>query len=79
MKHEQLSVEKPYLVLHEPEPDGRGSEISTTTVFLTAATCPIGCTMCDLHLHTLPGATPKGAITRQIDFALKDSNAKWLK
>lgn len=79
MKHEQLSVDKPYLVLHEPEPDGQGSEISTTTVFLTASTCPIGCNMCDLHVNTLPGATPSGSIARQIDRALKDSNAEWLK
>ena len=35
--------------------------------------------MCDLHVNTLPGATPSGSITRQIDRALKDSNAEWLK
>jgi archaeosine synthase beta-subunit len=79
MNREQLSAHEPYLVLHEAEPDGRGNEISTTTVFLTASTCPIGCTMCDLHLNTLPTATPQGAITRQIDSALKDSKAEWLK
>jgi archaeosine synthase beta-subunit len=79
MNREQLSAHEPYLVLHETEPDGRGNEIGTTTVFLTASTCPIGCSMCDLHLNTLPTATPKGAITRQIDGALKDSKAEWLK
>jgi radical SAM enzyme (TIGR01210 family) len=79
MNREQLSAEAPYLVLHEPEPDGRGNEVSTTTVFLTASQCPVGCNMCDLHLNTLPGATPSGAIARQIDLAVKDSQASWLK
>ena len=79
MKREQLSADKPYLVLHEAEPDGQGGQVDTTTVFLTASTCPIGCTMCDLHHNTLPTATPTGAITRQIDIALQDSKASWLK
>ena len=79
MNREQLSADKPYLVLHEAEPDGEGNEVSTTTVFLTASQCPIGCNMCDLHLNTLPTATPAGAIPRQIDSAIKDSDAKWLK
>ena len=74
-----LSVNQPYLVVHEPEPDGLGNTVNTTTVFLTASTCPIGCNMCDLHVNTLPTATPPGAITRQIDIALKDSQADWLK
>ncbi|MAI73511.1 MAG: Fe-S oxidoreductase [Rhodopirellula sp.] len=79
MNREQLSADAPYLVLHEAEPDGGGNEVSTTTVFLTASRCPIGCNMCDLHLNTLPAATPSGAIARQIDSAIKDSEAKWLK
>jgi len=79
MNRQQLSAETPYLVLHEAEPDGEGNEVSTTTVFLTASQCPIGCNMCDLHLNTLPTATPSGAIVRQVDRAIKDSEAKWLK
>lgn len=79
MNREQLSVDTPYLVLHEAEPDGGGNMVSTTTVFLTASQCPIGCNMCDLHLNTLPAATPRGAIARQVDSAIKDSGAKWLK
>jgi radical SAM enzyme (TIGR01210 family) len=79
MKREQISADRPYLVLHEAEPDGQGGQVDTTTVFLTASSCPIGCTMCDLHHNTLPTATPSGAITRQIDIALQDSKASWLK
>lgn len=79
MNREQLSADAPYLVLHESEPDGQGNQVSTTTVFLTASQCPVGCNMCDLHLNTLPEATPAGAITRQIDSAVKNSDAKWLK
>lgn len=79
MNREQLSADAPYLVLHEVEPDGEGNKVSTTTVFLTASQCPIGCNMCDLHLNTLPGATPSGAIAQQVDIAIKDSDAKWLK
>jgi len=79
MESQRISVDKPYLVLHEAEPDGQGGQVDTTTAFLTASTCPIGCTMCDLHRHTLPTATPAGAITRQIEIALQDSNASWLK
>lgn len=79
MNREQLSAHEPYLVVHEAEPDGRGNQVETTTVFLTASTCPVGCNMCDLHLNTLTGTTPHGAITQQIDKALKDSKAAWLK
>lgn len=79
MNREQLSADTPYLVLHEAEPDGTGNKVNTTTVFLTASQCPIGCNMCDLHLNTLSEATPPGAIARQIDGAIKDSEAKWLK
>ncbi len=74
------SPERPYAVTEEFEPDAEGRCISTTTVFLTAAECPIGCQMCDLWQNTLRGPTPPGAIPRQIDFALrKGQKAEWIK
>ena len=78
--NQNLSSETPYLVVEELEPDGVGGQIATTTIFLTASTCPIGCAMCDLHLNTLPHATPRGAIPQQIDAALEGrSRHGWLK
>ena len=72
MKREALSAEQPYLVVEEREPDGNGGQVDTTTVFLTASECPIGCSMCDLYRYTLATATPPGAIPRQMDMALGD-------
>ena len=70
MKPAPLSADTPYLVIDEPEPDGSGGQVATTTIFLTASRCPVGCSMCDLHQFTLPSATPPGAIPRQIGTAL---------
>lgn len=75
-----LSHRTPYLVLAEDEFCKEGGIVPTTTVFLTASPCPIGCRMCDLHRHTLPGPTPVGAIPTQIDVALSGrSRQGWLK
>ncbi len=71
-ERESLSAEKPYQVVEEREPDGNGGQVDTTTVFLTASECPIGCSMCDLYRNTLTTATPPGAIPRQIKVALRD-------
>jgi|GEM_PF-3103524 len=77
---EKLSVDRPYLVLREQEAESVGVVRSCLTVFLTASTCPIGCKMCDLHHHTIDKATPRGAIPRQVDFALKtDRQTDWIK
>lgn len=85
MNRDLLTAEKPYLVVEEQEPDGRGGQIETTTVFLTAAECPIGCSMCDLYHNTLTTATPPGAVPKQIDAALenkspvRDARLGWIK
>jgi radical SAM enzyme (TIGR01210 family) len=80
MNRRALSTDRPYLVIDEREPDGHGGEVETTTLFLTASTCPVGCSMCDLHRNTLPGPTPPGAIPAQLDFALADrSHSGWIK
>jgi len=77
---QKLSHHTPYLVLDETEPNGEGGQVETTTVFLTASPCPIGCRMCDLHRHTLPGPTPEGVVAEQIDAALaKRPRRGWLK
>jgi radical SAM enzyme (TIGR01210 family) len=51
---------------------------SVTSVFLAGAECTFRCTMCDLWKHTLDQPTPRGAIPKQIEFALRDrsTNAK---
>lgn len=80
MNREALTAEQPYLVVKEREPDGSGGQVDTTTVFLTASECPIGCNMCDLYRNTLMSATPPGAIPRQIDVALRNRTARgWIK
>ena len=80
MSRRALSPLTPYLVLDEREPLVGGGVADVTTVFLTAATCPIGCTMCDLHRFTLPSSTPPGAIPRQIDTALTGRARRgWIK
>ena len=85
-----MDPSKPYLLIQEEEPDGQGGIAQATTVFLTASTCPVGCEMCDLHLNTLPGPTPAGAIVEQLEFALggsidpnshipQEERSRWLK
>jgi radical SAM enzyme (TIGR01210 family) len=41
------------------------------TVFLTGAECPFTCSFCDLWQWTLDGATPPGALTRQLESVLQ--------
>lgn len=82
LSRNKVSVDQPYAVVHEPEPDGRGGIVDTTTVFLTASECPIGCNMCDLWQNTLPHPTPSGAITAQLDVAMNDpetTQSSWIK
>jgi archaeosine synthase beta-subunit len=43
-----------------------GPRVSAVTVFLTGAECPFTCVFCDLWRHTLPGATPPGALPAQL-------------
>ena len=74
------SPHRPYAVLEESEPTIDGEGVSATTIFLTASECPIGCHMCDLWQNTLTTATPRGAIARQIDWALeRTARSNWVK
>lgn len=94
MKHEVSSAEvlrqrgarhtvdanKPYAVVQEQEAYGDGPLAAVTTIFLTAAECPLHCTMCDLWKNTLSVPTPPGAIPQQIRRALDGSPRRgWLK
>lgn len=60
----------PYHFLHEQEPDQEGNLQMINTIFLTSKECAFKCLMCDLWKNTLEGPTPKGAILKQIDYAL---------
>lgn len=74
------SPDRPYAVIEESEPTVDGGTASATTIFLTTSECPIGCHMCDLWQNTLTSATPRGAIARQIDWALeRTSRSNWVK
>jgi radical SAM enzyme (TIGR01210 family) len=60
----------PYYFLHEQEPDQEGNLQKINTIFLTSKECSFKCMMCDLWKNTLNGSTPRGAILKQIDYAL---------
>lgn len=60
----------PYHFLHEQEPDQEDNLKSINTIFLTSKECSFKCLMCDLWKNTIEGSTPKGAILKQIDYAL---------
>jgi radical SAM enzyme (TIGR01210 family) len=60
----------PYHFLHEKEPDANGQLQRVNTIFLTGKECAFKCLMCDLWKNTLDEATPKGAILKQLDYAL---------
>lgn len=61
----------PYLFLHEKEIQKDLSIQEVNTIFLTNRECPFKCVMCDLWRHTLDKPTPKGAIPKQIEYALE--------
>ena len=65
-----VSPDIPYHFLHEQEPDASGQLQRVNTVFLTGKECAFKCLMCDLWKNTLNEATPKGAILKQLDYAL---------
>lgn len=67
---EDVDPQKPYLYLHEEEVQKDGRIHNVNTIFLTNRECPFKCVMCDLWRHTLDKPTPKGAIPRQIEYAL---------
>lgn len=66
----QLNPREPHSYFVEEECSADGEIVSVATIFLINAECAFRCVMCDLWRNTLPGATERGAIPAQIDFAL---------
>ena len=56
------------LVEEERRPNGRHER--ALTIFLAGAECPFTCAFCDLWRYTIDGATPRGALPRQVEQAL---------
>lgn len=88
-RRKQLDPDRPQAVFEEfePSPPSGGSNDSTqperiggVTVLLTASRCPLRCTMCDLWHNTLTHPTPPGAMVRQIEAALDQTQHRgWIK
>jgi radical SAM enzyme (TIGR01210 family) len=57
-------------VAEEAERQPDGTVARAATLFLAGAECPWACVFCDLWRYTLDGATPPGAIPRQIEQGL---------
>lgn len=57
--------------LGEPERGPDGGLRPSFTIFLTGAECPFTCVYCDLWRYTLDGATPRGALPKQIEDSLR--------
>ena len=61
---------RPYAFLREQERSENGAIVDVSTIFLTNRECPWHCVMCDLWKNTIDTTVPRGAIPKQIDFAL---------
>jgi len=62
----------PYGWLVEKERSASGTIDDMAIVFLTNRECPFHCLMCDLWKNTTDEVIPEGAITTQIDIAIKN-------
>jgi radical SAM enzyme (TIGR01210 family) len=56
----------------EEERSAAGRIVESGTILLTNKECPWHCVMCDLWKTTLTQTVPRGAIGRQIDYALNE-------
>lgn len=70
MERNHVSPDRPWAFLLEEERSAAGEVVQVATIFLTNRECPWRCLMCDLWRNTLAEDTPKGAIPRQIAWAL---------
>lgn len=70
-RRNMISPDQPYAFLVEPEPAADGELVDVATIFLSNRECPFRCLMCDLWKNTLPEPTPRGAVPRQIRWALE--------
>jgi hypothetical protein len=62
---------RPWAFFVEEERSASGEIVPVATIFLTSRECPWRCLMCDLWRNTLVGETARGAIPKQIGFALE--------
>jgi radical SAM enzyme (TIGR01210 family) len=67
----QLDPNRPYAFFVEEERSATGEVVPVATIFLTNRECPWRCVMCDLWKNTLVAPVERGAIPRQIEFALE--------
>jgi archaeosine synthase beta-subunit len=72
-RHERNPVDpnRPYAFFVEEERSASGEVVPVATVFLTNRECPWRCVMCDLWRNTLAEPVGRGAVPRQIEFALE--------
>jgi radical SAM enzyme (TIGR01210 family) len=61
---------KPHSFFLEQERAASGRVVDSGTILLTNRECPWRCLMCDLWKNTLTESVPRGAIARQIQFAI---------
>ena len=61
---------RPHAFFLEEERAASGRIVNSGTILLTNKECPWRCLMCDLWKNTLTTTVPRGAILRQIEFAL---------
>lgn len=67
----QLDPNRPYAFFVEEECSATGEVVPVATIFLTNRECPWRCVMCDLWKNTLTEPVGRGAIPRQIAYALE--------
>ena len=67
----QLDPNRPYAFFVEEEYSATGEVVPIATILLTNRECPWRCVMCDLWKNTLTEPVERGAIPRQIEYALK--------
>lgn len=65
-----LNSFEPYAFVAEEECASGGKVVPAAAIFLTNRECSFRCVMCDLWRNALTGSVLKGAIPKQIDFAL---------
>lgn len=67
----EVSPDRPYAFLVEPEAAAGGGNVEVATIFLTNRECPFRCLMCDLWKNTLESPVEIGQIPKQIRWALE--------
>lgn len=66
----------PAAVFVEKELAVHGKLVDTLTVLVVSRECPWRCVYCDLWKQTLPRPTPPGAVTAQLEHALRHPDCK---